>query len=294
MIGLFDDDGTTRLGVTFNSLNLNSITRSSAGARSAEYGYTVETVQTRTAFDYVSEPNQWADLMEAYGLRKISRIIVLRGFVRARNISELHDKVKALAAATDASRIKFQNPTSWSEMPLTFSTPTEDTSNFASGLVASKYLGFPIRMSEPMFSVVDGLSARYELNLLLKESKRFYQTQTSVSGNATSSNSLADDRSWPTVTFSISGGAGSSSFTISNTGTYQGAVSLVLDLSGHTSGSWSINFRDRLIYKDGVVTAGVYKSGTWFEIEPGDNVIAYTNTTNTSSRVLTYYPAWTL
>lgn len=294
MIGLFDDDGTTRLSVTWGGINLNSITKSSAGAFSQEYGYTVETVQFRTAFDYVSEPSQWADLMELYGIRKISRILVLRGFVKARNISELHDKVKALAAATDASRIRFRNPTSWQEQALTFSTPTEDTANFASGLVASKYLGVPIRMTEPMFSVVgNGLSAAYELNLLLKEPKRFYQTVTTVSDAATSNNSLADDRSWPTVTFTLSG-AGSSSFTIQNVGTYQGTVSLVLDLSAHSSGTWSIDFRERKIYKSGTETPGVYKSGTFFEIEPGNNVISYSNTTNTSSRSLTYYPAWTL
>lgn len=294
MIGLSDDDGTTRLSVTWGGINLNSITQSSAGTRSAEYGYSVETVQYRTAFDYVSEPNQWADLMELYGLRKVSRIVVLRGFVRGRNISELYDKVKALAAATDASRIKFRNPTSWQEQALTFSTPTEDTANFATGLAASKYLGVPIRMAEPMFSVVgNGLTAAYELNLLLKEPKRFYQTQTSVSGAATSSNSFADERSWPTVTFTLSG-AGSSSFTIQNVGTYQGTVSLVLDLSAHSSGSWSIDFRENKVYKDGTETPGVYKSGTFFEIEPGDNVISYSNTTNTSSRVLTYYPAWVL
>jgi hypothetical protein len=294
MIGVFDDDGTTRLAVAFNGLTINGITQSSAGLRSYDYGYTVEVAGLRTAMDYVSEPNQWADLMELYGMRKSSRIVVIRGFVKGRTISEVFDKVKALAAATDPSRIVFQNPTDYF-LPLTFSTPTEDTSNFASGLAPSKYVGIPIRMAEPQMSVVgQGLAAPYELNLLLREPKRFLQSATAVSGAATTTNSIADDRSWPVLTFTLSGGAGSSSFTITNVATYQGTVSLVLDLSAYTTGNWTVNFRDKTIYQGTTIRYDVFKSGTYFTVEPGSNVISYTNTTNTSSRVLTYYPAFTL
>ena len=293
MIGIYDDDRTTRLAIAFNGVALNTLTTTAAGVRSQRYGTITEVVGMRTAMDYLSEPNQWMDGLELYGIRKSSRIVVLRGFTYGRDISELHDNIKALAAATDPARIAFQNPSDYF-LPLTFSTPTRDTANFASGLVPSKYVGVPIRMIEPQMSVVgDGLSAAWELNLLLREPKRFLQAVTTVSGNATSANSIADDRSWPTVTFTLSG-AGSSTFTIANTGTYQGSVSLVLNLSGYSSGSWVVDFRERTITQDGTKRPDVYASGTWWMIEPGNNVIAYSNTTNTSSRSLTYYPAFSL
>jgi hypothetical protein len=226
-------------------------------------------------------------------MRKTSRIVVLKGFTYGRDVSELYDNIKALASASDPSKIAFQNPTAYF-LDLTFSTPTRDTSNYVTGLAASKYTGIPIRMIEPQMSVVgDGLSAAWELNLLLREPKRFLQAVTTVSGNATSANSIADDRSWPTVTFTLSG-AGSSTFTIANTGTYQGSVSLVLNLSGYSSGSWVVDFRERTITQNGTKRPDVYASGTWFQIEPGNNVLAYSNTTNTSSRTLTYYPSFSL
>ena len=71
-------------------------------------------------------------------------------------------------------------------------------------------------------------------------------------------------------------------------------MSLVLNLSGYSSGSWTVDFRDRIIRQDGVIRPDVYVSGTWWEIEPGNNVISYSNTTNTASRVITYYPSFSL
>jgi hypothetical protein len=293
MIGLLDDDGKTRLAVAFNGANLNTVTSSSAGARSSKYGNSTEVVGSRTAMDYLSEPNQWADGIELYGIRKTSRIVVLRGWSHGRNISEVYDNMQTLGAATDPSRIAFQNPTDYF-LPLTFSTPTENLTAAADGTLECKYVGIPIRMIEGQFSVAgDGLSVPWELNFLLREPKRFLQAVTTVSGAATSNNSIANDRSWPTVTFTLSG-AGSATFTIGNTGTYQGAKSLVLNLSGYSSGSWTVNFRDRKILQGSTSRPDVYVSGDWWEIEPGNNVITYTNTTNTASRSLTYYPAFSL
>lgn len=293
MIGIYDDNRKTRLAIAYNGVALNTLTLSGAGVPAYRYGTITEVIGTRTAMDYMSEPNQWTDGLELYGMRKTSRIIVLRGFTYGRDISEVYDNIKALASATDPSKIAFYNATDYF-LPLTFSTPTRDTANYASGLATSQYIGIPIRMIEPQMSVAgDGLSAAWELNLLLREPKRFLQTVTTVSGAATSNNSKADERSWPTVTFSLSG-AGSSTFTISNTSSTQGTMSLVLNLSGYSSGSWTVNFRDRVISQGSTVRPDVYASGDWFEVEPGNNIIAYTNTTNTSSRTLTYYPAFSL
>ena len=293
MIGIYDDDGSTRLAIAYNGVALNTLTLSASGANDEKYGTVTEVAAPRTAMDYISEPNQWRDGLEFYGLRKSSRIWVLKGFTYGRDVSELYDNLVALAAATDPSRVRFMNQSDYF-LPLTFSTPTRDTSNFVSGLAPSKIIGIPIRMIEPAVAAIgDGLSASWELNFLLKEPKRFLQAASTLSGAGTASNSIANDRSWPVLTFTLSG-AGSSTFTIQNVATYQGTKSLVLNLSAYTSGSWTVNFRDRTIMQGSTVRPDVYVSGDWFEVEPGSNVISYSNTTNTSSRVLTWYPAFTL
>lgn len=285
MIGILAEDGTTRTAIAYNGLALNSITINTVGGKSTRSGYTVEVVAPRTAMDYISEPNQWENMLELYGLRKNSRILVLRGFVYGNTQADLYDKVKALAAATDPSRIVFQNPTD-PFLALTFTTPV-------TGGQASKYLALPIRMAEPNLAVVGtGLAVPYEITFILREPKRFSQTQTTVTG-ATTTTSAGDDTSWPTVTFTLSG-AGSATFTITNSGTYQGSKSLVLNLSGYSSGSWTVDFKNKKIQQGTTDRYDVYASGDWFLIEPGLNTISYTNTTNTASRVLTYYPAWCL
>ena len=64
MIGLQDDNGTTRLAVAFNGVALNTLTNSASGVRAYKYGSTTEVVGMRTAMDYLSEPNQWVDGIE--------------------------------------------------------------------------------------------------------------------------------------------------------------------------------------------------------------------------------------
>ena len=105
MIGIYDDDGSTRLAIAYNGVSLNTLTLSASGANDEKYGTVTEVVGMRTAMDYLSEPNQWMDGLELYGIRKSSRIVVLRGFTYGRDISELHDNIKALATATDPARI---------------------------------------------------------------------------------------------------------------------------------------------------------------------------------------------
>jgi len=293
MIGLHDDNGTSRLAVAYNGVALNTLTLSSAGARSLKYGTTTEVVGTRTAMDYLSEPNQWLDGIELYGMRKTSRIVVLRGFTFGRDISELYDNCAALGRYTDPSLISFQNPTAYF-LPLTFSTPTRDTTNFPTGLAASKYVGIPIRMIEPqMMTAGNGLSAQWELNLLLQEPKRFLQTASTRAGAGTTTN-IGTDRSYPVLTFTLSGG-GAAAFTIQNVATYQGTVSLVLDLSAYNSGTWTVDFRERSIKQGTTVRPDVFVSGDFFSIEPGSNVISYTDSASTTgAHTLTYYPSYPL
>lgn len=293
MIGITQENGKTRLAIAYNGAAFNDVADTAAGGRSKLYGNTTEVWGIRTAMDYLSEPAQFRDGMELYGLRKSSRILVLRGWSHGRTQAEMFDELKALANATNPSRIVFENPNGYF-LPLTFSTPTGDTDNFPTGYAASKYNCIPIRSIDPSHALAgNGLSARWELDFLLEEPKRFLQAASTQSGAGTIANAIADERSWPVLTFTLSG-AGSSSFTVQNVGTYGGTKSVVLDLSGYSSGNWTVDFKNATIQQGTTDRPNVFVSGEFFEIEPGNNVITYSNTTNTSSRLLTWYPAFAL
>lgn len=289
MVGIWSSTGT-RLSVQYNSLELNSV----SNVETNKTGYELAHVQSSTVPDYLLEPRQWTDGIELFGPREAQRIILVRGYVHGATQADLFDKVEALAKAFNPARIRDLNASDFF-LAFDFSTPTADTSNYATGYIASRYYAFPLRMPEPpVGGEVTGFGVPYEVPLLLREPKRFFQTATSQAGNGTIDNSLADAWSWPTVTFTLSG-AGPSNFTIQNVSATQGTKSLVLDLDQYTDGSWTVDFLRRQIKQGSTIKMDVLSSGDFFQIEAtNSNAITFSNTTNVSSPTLTFRRAFCL
>ena len=288
MLFIFEADGTTRIAVAYNSLSLNTLTT----IETDPTGYPLDAVGFQTGYDYISENLQWMDGIELYGMKAVSRILDIRGRVIAATQAAYADAVKALATAFDPSKIMFKNPTD-PFLPLTFSVPTADTATYATGYATSKYLALPIRMPEPPTSYDATVGQPFRISMLLQQPKRFLQTAQTQVGAATVSNSKADTTSWPVLTITMAG-AGSATYTAQNIGTTQGTKSIVLNLSGAVNTDvYVVDFFHRKITKNGTVTPSVYVSGTYWMMEPGNNVISYSGTTNATSS-LTHYPAFSL
>ena len=286
MLFIFQADGTTRIAVAYNGLSINTLTT----IETDPTGYPLDAVGFQTGYDYISENFQWMDGIELYGMHAVSRILDLRGRALAATQAAYADAVKTLADAFDPSKIMFKNPTD-PFLPLTFSVPTADTATYPTGYATSKYLALPIRMPEPPTAYDSTTGQPFRISMLLQQPKRFLQTAQTQAGSATVANSKADTTSWPVLTITMAG-AGSATYTAQNTATTQGAKSIVLNLSGAVNTDvYVVDFFHRKITKNGVVTPSVFVSGSYWMMEPGNNVILYSNTTNATSS-LTHYPAF--
>lgn len=304
MIGIYG--GTTgergegaRLAITYNGLTLNNPSDTLDGDSGPDT-YEVDQVGSKTSYDYISEVNQQRDGMEMYTPRKVSRLINIRGTIRAPSQAKLHDKIKALANAFDPAKIAHDNDPDGDDptakfLALDFSVPTTDTANYASGIVSSRYYALPLLTPDPIISADTGFAAFFECVMVAVDPRRYWQTLTSNTGNHTIDNSLADYPSWPTFTVTMTG-AGDAAYTVSNTTALHGTESLVLDLSGLVNTDVvSVDFERRRITVDGVDTPSLYVSGTYFHIDPvASNVIAHSNTTGTTTRTIAFRRAWSI
>ncbi len=290
MIGLQDDNGV-HLSIAYNGLTLNAdadtVESTTEGAGPSTY--VIDAIAPRTALDYTLEPNQQRSGVEIYNPRKAARVVTLRGRILAKSFADLYDRIEDLAVAFDPDNIAWFYGDADMFLPLTFSTPTLDTVNYPTGLMACEYFAIPAAMPEPVIGP-EGQSATFHVDMLMRDPRRYLQTTDSLVGNGTITN-IGDFRSWPTISATVTG-HGSATFTVAVTGT-QGTNTLVLDLSSNTgTTSLSIDCENSAIYVDSVETPGWWVSGSYPEINAGSNTITFSNTTNTTSRTVTYRPAF--
>lgn len=285
MISLYSDTG--RLSLAYNGYTLNSM--SAVEGEPGMQGTEVKAIAYTSPADFISEKLQWRDGIAVHAVTRSSRMIQMNGFIRGTTRADLKDRILEFSHAFDPGWIAYANDDPF--LPLTFDVPTADTSNFPTGLAASKVFVLPTETPMPVETHPQSRDARFRLTLLQADPRRYLQTAvTHTSG--TLSNPAADTTSWPTISFTMSG-AGHASFTTTHGPGYQGTRALVLDLSGRSAGQViTVDFANRQVLVNGTPTAGIFVSGDWWEIEPGTNLISYTNTTGVGTRTLTTYPAF--
>jgi hypothetical protein len=276
MISIFKADGT-RLGIAYNGLTLNN------PADADNDRFEVNTVTTADAYSAAIEEEPADDGVESYLVRKTMRSVRIEGILRAPTLARLYDRQKALFAAFDPSKVSHENQSVNGFLALDFSTPTTDTTNYATGLVPSRYYARCAKSLPPPDSQFTGFSVPFVIDLLIADPRRYWQTASTQSGAGTIDNSLADYRSWPTLTITMSG-AGNAAYTYQNASTIGGTKSIVLNLSTMVNADIVVvDMKTKKITKNGVETPSLYVSGSFFEVEPGSNVITITNGTNAAS-----------
>lgn len=280
MIGL-KDSTNTRLSILYNGLYLN------LASDAVDNTYQVDMVVPATQFDTITDPSPGTDGMEGYNVFKAARLITMKGVIKAPDIPTLYDKIKALAAAFDPAKITHEN-SNGGFLALEFSVPTNDTTNYATGLVPSFYWARPRMMPEPMDSVLTGTAAFFHLDMLLIDPNRYFQTQQTLAGAGTATNTLADYRSYPTITLTA-GGAGLANYTYACSSSL-GSTSLVLNLTTLVNTDvLTIDAANKRILKSGLdVTGTYYVSGDYPVIEPLANTITLTNVTNITTSTAWY------
>lgn len=275
MIGIYNDAGA-RLAQTFNGLTLNN------PADDADDTYEVNRITYSVVIDAVIDPHQNKDGLEAGPARKVSLLIRVDGMVRAPSIAKLFDKVKALVEAFDPAKISHENADSF--LAYDFTTPS------VAGNVAARYYVRPRDLPTPPVDMSTGNATPFTLELLAADPRRYAQTEDTLAGAGTATNG-GDYPTWPTLTITMAG-AGAANYTADLT--TDTPLPLVLDLTGLIATSVVVvDMESKRITVDGVEDASRYVSGDYFQLEPGANTVAYSNTTNASS-VLSWRDAYCL
>ena len=274
MIPAFLDSGRTRNALAYNALTINQRI-----ASSNKDIVEVNTIRSETPVQTIRESREYESGLEVYGAFKRGKRLTLQGVIRAATHGALYDRIEEMAAAFDPDVVSRDNPDDFGFLPLDFSVPTADTTNYPTGLMACRYYVRAEQAFEPPVSQYSGLVVPFLLPLLAADSRRYLQSTSQLTGAGAADNSLASVWSWPTLTIAMTG-AGSGTFTIENS---EAAGSLILDLSGRANGeSVAVDMERRAITVNGVDTPGLYVSGTFWHMEPGVNTIAVTNGTNAS------------
>lgn len=266
MIGLFDANGQ-RLSLTIETIVLNN------EADPLDDRYEINSVRPSTPIDYVSDPKPEEDGLEVYRPRKVGRLLVVDGIIRANSIGRLYDKINTLAGKIDPVVLHDTYPTEEGFVPLDFTTPS------VSGNLACRYYVRTNRAVEPIIlDVAPRQEALFSLEFLLRDPRRYLQAETTLVGDGTATNS-GNYKTWPTLQVDLTG-AGSATFKIDNTTT---GKSLTLDLSGQSAGAQVlVDMSRKRVTSNAVEAPGLVVAGDFFPLMPGGNSITYTNITNTT------------
>lgn len=296
MISIFDSQGN-RLPLVYDpsgaNHTLNSVTQ--VHAEDGMQGTEVRAIASSSAIDYVSEKLQWRDGIDVTGVTRSSRVIRINGVVHGTTRGDLMDRLEALANAYDPGRLAWLHSATGPFVPLRFSVPTTDI-QFVTGLADSYVLAMPVEVPTAVIANPQARTARFALTLLCKDPRRYLWNEGSVTGStgAGTLSNRGDYRTWPTVSFSMTG-AGSATFTATCVGPVKGSRSLVLDLSGRSNGqAIVVDFDRRQVSVDGVDTPGIFVSGDWWDVEPGSNSVSFSNRTNVGPITTAFHPAYSL
>lgn len=290
MIGIYKDRTAggedTRLAMTYRSLTINNDT------------YPVSIVVASHRFDSVTEPRAERDGMEAYVPRRMVTTYRIEGIVKADNIAQLHDRIDALNAAFDPILATDADPTDIDTgfLPFTFSVPTEDTDNYATGLIPMQIYGRSLELPVNRVSKFEGDGARFSILLQCADPRRYLQTNeelTIVGLSDTMDNSLSTYASWPIVTLTMSG-AGSAAWYMDRNDDGWDHLPITIDLSGRSAGEVVVIDMDRKeILVDGVVDMSLYVSGHYFMAPASDTtLLSVPNQTGITSCVVTWARAF--
>src|SRR3989304_205256 len=185
--------------ITFRSLNINN------AADDEQDTYLIEDVSASDAWQQGTEPYPDRDGSQTFEPFAMSKLFRVRGWVRGSTLRKLYDKIEAINEKFHPVLCYAADTSAYNKgyLPITFDVPTNDTANYATGLIPSQYYVQAIRPPVSQFTKFLGFSARIDFLLQAADPRRYLQS--SSSGNRTDngtivlSNTLAGYPSWPII-----------------------------------------------------------------------------------------------
>lgn len=301
MISIFDNKGN-RMSISYGAVEFNNPVM---GRMEVPTGNRIDNVGFSTPTNFHSE--SISDIVkngggvETYNPLVGTRVLNMRGSVRAKNESELMSQIMTMQrelhplflqstlALNRSGTLVWPPPNGLADWirsrPLKFTRQlpyTVDQTAHADGLFELQYHCLPLQLPDPIrASVSQGLGADFEVQFLLMDGGRAYdQTEKTLAGDGDITWGWGVAPVWPVIEATM-GGAGSATCTITTTQGHMGTA-LVLDLSSLGDGDTvKVDTRENIIYVNGTRNMTVYVSGSYPVLRgAGDTTVAWTNTTN--------------
>lgn len=222
------------------------------------------------------------------------RRLALRGLIKGSTAAKLEDRVAKLFNAFDVEEAQRDDPTTEGISAFTFWCPTDDPPSGLSSPVQEQFMarprGFPVVYERKS----QGLAYMFAAELICADPRRYVVTAESIvfsSGDWTKAMPNWSDGQgvivYPVLTIVMSG-AGDSDLTISD-----GTTDLVLDMSGETAGTFTVDMGTCDIKKGTTMRADLRTSevDTFYGVAPGGSSWTITNTTGVTSVTAAYRPA---
>lgn len=312
MISIFDEQAR-RLSISWHGIEFND------PAAAQDDGVFTDNIGFSTPTNYQSEvltsPTIHGGGIEIYNPRIASRVLQLQARVQAPTLSRLNAQVSYIQGLFHPLHWQFWHNldklgvVAWPDVTgrpswvweegLAFtrlndgSNDSNVTTGFPDGKMLLEYHVVPMALPDPPVSAfLTGYGARLDCSwLILDGGRAFARDWTDFSGDGDITPTWSAAPMWPLFTFSATG-AGSATLTITVTAGDHSAT-FVVDASGLANGEdVVIDTRDRSILVDGVIDSDkcAYVSGEWPVLRGAGNTdsVAWTNTTNTTSRTTRY------
>ena len=285
--------------VTYNGLSLNTVTRTAGGVPTS--GYLIERFSPDppppTAY---LEKRALADGLDAsdvfLGGRTFNLIVTAFGSTAG----DFWDKAQDLFEAFSPTIAYDSDSANKGFLAFDFSQPTAlvstwPTSTYPNGIPMRYYvrpLGAPtyaIERDKDGGSLTTGRVKPFTVPLIARDPRKYLQSATTT-GQFTTTNQTATYRgdywTYPVITFSLSA-TGHSAFTLNLSG-----FDTQINLSGHSSGTWTFDYDKRTLTRAGASDAGLITASQGYPSVEVGTTFKFTNPTGISSCTMTYREAW--
>lgn len=226
------------------------------------------------------------------GARRFSSIITTYGSTPG----DFWDNAQTLLAAFHPVLAFDADTAAKGFLPFDFSQPTGDistwpTSTYPDGIPLRYYLrplAPPTYDLERTKMVGDALSLDFNIEMIARDPRKYLQTTVSVSmPTATTflTGYRGDYPTWPVVTFALSA-TGHSAYTLR-----LNQQSIIIDLSGHTSGTFVLDTSTRRLTRNDEAADDLITSGAYAPLEH-NAAYRHIDPTGISSATMEYREAW--
>lgn len=207
-VGVGTVNADLRNPYTFNGLVINNPNDSQDDT------YELVSAAISDQFVLATEPLPQQDGQQSYIPRKTRKILHLEGIIHAPTLGQLEYKVMQMHRYLDPINTFWDDSSTMDNdkgfLSLTFSVPTSNTTDYATGLIAVRAYCRSLSRPVPAITKMSGYNARFQIMFEMIDPRFYWTTQSvlALTNNATGVHtSLTQYPTYPLVDFTLSSAA---------------------------------------------------------------------------------------